>query len=626
MKLNVKNLGYILIDFLCLGVAIFFAALLRFDMEMNNTVFFIANTDIMYYAFFASSALVASIVLGTYRTLYVNVSFRDVFRQFGIAIISVIVVYLAHRVFNFPISMSITCIAAFLFFILTLAVRCIEYIYRPLLRISSKQSAEFRRVVVVGAGTAGSMLIHMLITRRDMQLLPVAVVDDAPFKQQMTLSGVRVLGEIDDIAQVAQDKHADEIIIAIPSASSAQFKVIYDKCRKAQIPVKTFGSLLDFHDFMSGSRTALKDISIEDLLFRDSIKTDMSIVSEYINGKCVLVTGGAGSIGSEICRQVLEYGCKYLVIMDINENGLFFLQNDLRAKYPADRFCVRVGSVRDKVRMDYLFRRHKFDIVFHAAAHKHVPLMEENVFEAVKNNVFGTKNTIECCIEHKVGRFVLISTDKAVNPTNIMGATKRVAELLVRRYNGNGCEMSAVRFGNVLGSNGSVIPIFKKQIEQGGPVTVTHRDIMRYFMTIPEAVSLVLNAGVIAKGGEIFVLDMGQPVSIYDLARNMIELSGAKPDVDIKIEFTGLRPGEKMFEELKLDSETHSRTAHDKIFVMSTEDATEKVDENIEKLSDILETDCGEEALRTAVFDTISVNFEESAKHGGNVSEFAALQ
>ncbi len=356
----------------------------------------------------------------------------------------------------------------------------------------------------------------------------------------------------------------------------------------------------------SAEHSPLMSIADEDLLFRDSVKADMSAVSEYIRGKRVLVTGGAGSIGSEICRQVLEYGCSYLVAMDINENGLFYLRGDLLEDFSEDRFCVRVGSVRDKVRMDYLFARHNFDIVFHAAAHKHVPLMEENIFEAVKNNVFGTKNTIECCIEHKVGRFVLISTDKAVNPTNIMGATKRIAELLVRRYSGGGgCEMSAVRFGNVLGSNGSVIPSFRRQIESGGPVTVTHRDAMRYFMTVSEAVSLVLNAGMMANGGEIFILDMGKPVSIYELACNMIELAGLTPGKDIEIRFTGLRPGEKMFEELKLDSESCAGTTNDKIFVMHTADPTEKTDADISRLEALIAEDCGEQALRNAVFETI---------------------
>ncbi|MBQ9985809.1 MAG: polysaccharide biosynthesis protein [Oscillospiraceae bacterium] len=625
MRLNVKSVTYILIDIICIAVAMLFGGLLRFDMSIAEALSFFGGVSYIYYIVCVVAVIGSGILFGTYNTIYLSVSYRDVQRQFVISAIAIAAAYISHLIFDFPISMSITCMFGFFYFIFTLGVRCVEHFYKMAVLSSRSDRAEIKRVIVIGAGTAGSMLIHMLTTRRDMNLIPVAVLDDAPFKQKMTLSGVRVCGEIADVAEIAKDKRADEIIIAIPSANSAQFKEIYEKCKSADIPVKTFGSLVDFHEFMAGSKAALKSISIEDLLFRDSIKTDMSAVSSYMTGKTVLVTGGAGSIGSEICRQVLALGCKYLVIFDINENGLFFLQNELLEKYSADRFCVRVGSVRDKERLDYLFRRHRFDIVLHAAAHKHVPLMEDNVFEAVKNNIFGTKNTIEACIEHGTDRFVLISTDKAVNPTNIMGATKRAAELLVQRYNGRGCELSAVRFGNVLGSNGSVIPIFRRQIETGGPVTVTHRDIMRYFMTIPEAVSLVLNAGVSAAGGEIFVLDMGEPVSIYDLARNMIELAGLRPDVDIKIEFTGLRPGEKMFEELKLDSETYTRTAMDKIFVMHTDEVPKSIDADIERLAALLAEDCGEPAIREAVFDTIAVDFEESTKHGGNLAEFSSL-
>ncbi len=626
MKFNVKFLCYILIDLLCSAAALFAAAVLRFDMSTAEATAFLSRTNPIYFFVLGGAVLGLGIILGTYRTLYVNISFRDVLRQCEIAIATVVIAYISHHIFKYQISMSITCMFGFLFILLTVAVRCTEHMYKVFLLSRKANGATVSRVLVVGAGHAGSMLIHMLTTRRDMCLYPVAVVDDDPSKKMMTLSGVRVLGNTSDIEKIAKERRADEIIIAIPSASSTQLKDIFEKCKGAEIPVKSFGSLLDFQDFMSGSRKSLKNLSIEDLLFRDSIKTDMSAVSEYISGKSVLVTGGAGSIGSEICRQVLEYGCRYLVIMDINENGLFFLQNDLLAKYEQERFCVRVGSVRDKVRMDYLFKSHKFDIVFHAAAHKHVPLMEDNVFEAVKNNVFGTKNTIECCIENGTERFVLISTDKAVNPTNIMGATKRAAELLVQRYNGRGCELSAVRFGNVLGSNGSVIPIFKKQIEAGGPVTVTHRDIMRYFMTIPEAVSLVLNAGVKAKGGEVFVLDMGEPVSIYDLACNMIELAGLKLHRDIEIEITGLRPGEKMFEELKLDSESYTRTDHDKIFIMHTNEPNDKVDADIENLDDLLNRDSGEEALRSALFETISIDFEETTRHGADIAAFSELK
>lgn len=625
LRLNFKALTYILVDLICLAVSLLLGALLRFDMSMRDAFSFLFNMHFAYYVVYFLSTLILGIVFGTYQTLFLNISYRDVFRQIIVAALTAVLVYISHLVLDFSISMSVTCLAGFFYVVTTIGVRCLEYFYKMLLSSQRADRSVIKRVIVVGAGTAGSMLIHMLTTRRDMNLIPVAVVDDAPFKRHMTLSGVRVRGDISQIAAIAEDTGADEIIIAIPSATSSQFKEIYEKCRAAAIPIKTFGSLVDFHEFMSGAKNALKSISIEDLLFRDSVKTDMRNAESCIKDKCVLVTGGAGSIGSEICRQVLALGCRYLVIFDINENGLFYLQNELLEKYPRERFCVRVGSVRDKERLGYLFRRHKFDTVLHAAAHKHVPLMEDNVFEAVKNNVFGTKNTIEACIENNVGKFILISTDKAVNPTNIMGATKRVAELLVRRYNGRGTELAAVRFGNVLGSNGSVIPIFRRQIESGGPVTVTHRDIMRYFMTIPEAVSLVLTAGASAAGGEIFVLDMGEPVSIYELARNMIELAGLRPDEDIKIEFTGLRPGEKMFEELKLNSETHTRTAHDKIFIMRDDALPDSLDSDIDNLSELIMTDCGEEALRNAVFKTISVDFEESSRHGGDLSAFCAL-
>ena len=626
MKLNIKFLAYIFIDLLCLGAAIFLAGILRFDFLVSDATAFFLDADPLYFIITGASAFILGMLFGTYRNLYINLTFHDVFRQAMIVVITCICSWLGHIVFDYPLSGSITIISGFLFFVFTVAVRGIESFYKLIL-FSRRSTDDISRVIIIGAGNAGSMLIHRLKTHRDMNLVPVAVVDDDKYKRGMTLSGVPVVGNMSQIADIAEQRRADEIIIAIPSASSAVLKQIFDKCKETGLPVKTFGSLLDFHEFMDGKNASLKSLSIEDLLFRDSIKTDMSAVSEYIKGKKVLVTGGAGSIGSEICRQVLEYGCSYLVAMDINENGLFYLRSDLLENYPEERFSVRVGSVRDKVRMDYLFSRHKFDIVFHAAAHKHVPLMEENVFEAVKNNVFGTKNTIECCIDHNVDRFVLISTDKAVNPTNIMGATKRVAELLVRRYSGEGgCEMSAVRFGNVLGSNGSVIPIFRRQIESGGPVTVTHRNIMRYFMTIPEAVSLVLNAGVSANGGEIFVLDMGKPVSIYELACNMIELAGLKLGEDIEIEFTGLRPGEKMFEELKLDSESFTKTKNDKIFVMHTEDSAEKTDADIEKLDELISSDCGEQMLRNAIFETISMDFELCAERGRDTSLFAGIK
>ena len=378
-------------------------------------------------------------------------------------------------------------------------------------------------------------------------------------------------GTINDVAHLAQEKHADELIIAIPSATEEQRSEIFQKCLEAHLPVRLFQSMIDMENYLAGDRKALKEVSIEDLLFRDSVKTDMTPVYAFLKGKTVLVTGGAGSIGSEICRQVLEHGCEKLIIFDIHENGMFALNEELKQRFDRSRYELCMGSVREKHRLEEVFAEWKPEIVFHAAAHKHVPMMEINPAEAVKNNVGGTLHVLQCCADHGVKRFVLISTDKAVNPTNVMGATKRLAELMVQMMNGRGgCEMAAVRFGNVLGSNGSVIPLFKKQIAEGGPVTVTHKDMRRYFMTIPEAVSLVLSAGVLAHGGELFVLDMGKPIRIYDLAETLVRLSGLEPGRDIEIKITGLRPGEKLFEELALDSESVDKTSHQKIFIVHT--------------------------------------------------------
>ena len=628
MKKHLKTMSLVAFDLFGCAICIAAAVLLRFDLSLTYARQIFEQIAVEYYIALFGSVIFYSILFGTYRIIYVNVTFRDILRQGYISLLTALTAFVAHMFFDLKtFSISLTCLFALLFMIFSLLVRSFTRLM-TVVSSSRHNDGETRRAIIIGAGNAGSMLANMLINRRDMGIHPVGLIDDDRGKHGMTISGVKVYGELSKIERIAALRRATEIIIAIPSATPADMKEIYDKCKGTNLPISTFGSLMDFRAFMDGSHKSLKKVTIEDLLFRDSVKPDMTKVSEYVKGKRVLVTGGAGSIGSEICRQVLEYGCEYLVIMDINENGLFFLQNDLAEKYGKQCFSVRIGSIRDKERMQHLFKKHKFDIVFHAAAHKHVPLMEENPFEAVKNNVFGTKNTIECCVEHNVGKFVLISTDKAVNPTNIMGATKRVAELLVQQYNGKGgCEMSAVRFGNVLGSNGSVIPIFRRQIEAGGPVTVTHRDIKRYFMTIPEAVSLVLNAGVSAKGGEIFVLDMGEPVNIYDLACNMIELAGLKVDKDIKIEITGLRPGEKMFEELKLEDESYTRTNHDKIFIMHTEGGGKTFDGNLEKLSDVLASDNStEKELRTAVFETISMDFDACAKKGADLNSFSSLK
>ncbi len=624
MRFSKKSIRYLLIDPVCAIVSLLLATLLRHDLSVSDAIEYMKVSP-AFFIVLPCFAVFWGIIFGSYRAIYLTPSSKDAFRQIDISVMTVVSVYIVHLFLKFPISRGISILFGILFFILSIAVRYAEHLMRTMIIARETAKNPSSRVLIVGAGHAASMLIHMLATRPDMKLSPVAAVDDDRSKYHLTVSGVKVCGTTDDIPAVVKAHKISEIIIAIPSAKSSQLKAIFDKCKGLGIPVRSFATISDFHDFMSGAQSSLKNISIEDLLFRDSIETDMSAVSEYIRGKSVLVTGGAGSIGSELCRQVMKYGCRHLVIMDINENGLFYLQNELLEKYPEERFCARVGSIRDKVRMDYLFKRHKFDIVFHAAAHKHVPMMEANIFEAVKNNVFGTKNVIECCIENQTERFVLISTDKAVNPTNVMGATKRMAELLVQYYNGRGCELAAVRFGNVLGSNGSVIPIFRKQIESGGPVTVTDRNIMRYFMTIPEAVSLVLDAGVSAEGGEVFVLDMGQPVNIYDLACNMIELAGLRVNEDIEIKITGLRPGEKMFEELLLEEESFTRTGNNKIFIMHDDTDIDTVESSVKRLEELINSDCGDATLKNALFESILVDIKESAARGKDLSAFSHI-
>ena len=422
------------------------------------------------------------------------------------------------------------------------------------------------RIVIVGAGEAGSMLLREINDNPERGQV-VAMVDDDAEKHNASINGVRVMGGTDEIIEICENVDATEIIISLPSAESYTIKQILKKCIKTQCRISIMPSVRDIMGGEAGVRQ-LRPVEPEDLLGRDPVDLDVRSIAGYITEKTVLVTGAGGSIGSELCRQISQYDPKILILFDIYENSVFELRHELRRKHIEQDIEVVIGSVRDAKRLDLVFNQYKPQIVFHAAAHKHVPLMEFSPGEAVKNNIFGTFNTASAADKHGAERFVMISTDKAVNPTNVMGATKRVAEMIVSAINSRSrTEFTAVRFGNVLGSNGSVIPLFKKQIEEGGPVTVTHPDITRYFMTIPEAAQLVLQAGGLADAGTIFVLDMGDMVKIDDLARDLIKLSGLVPGEDIKIVYTGLRPGEKMYEELLLNREQLEQTKFEKIFI-----------------------------------------------------------
>lgn len=423
------------------------------------------------------------------------------------------------------------------------------------------------RVMIIGAGKAGTLILKEMKASEKVHGYPVCMIDDDKDKQGRVIDGVSIMGSRKDIARLVREKEIDEIYVAIPTAPPEDIKDILKICQGTGCQVKILPGV---YQLMNGEVTIsrLRKVEIEDLLGREQVNVNLDEIMGYVKGKVVLVTGGGGSIGSELCRQLAGHKVKQLIIFDIYENNAYEIQQELKRKYPHLDMVVLIGSVRNTNRLDYLFRTYRPDIVYHAAAHKHVPLMEDSPNEAIKNNVLGTYKTARAAIKYKAQRFILISTDKAVNPTNIMGASKRLCEMVVQMSNQkSSTEFVAVRFGNVLGSNGSVIPLFKQQIESGGPVTVTHKDIIRYFMTIPEAVSLVIQAGAYAKGGEIFVLNMGNPVRILDMAENLIRLSGYEPYKDIDICFTGLRPGEKLYEELLMDEEGLQKTVNDRIFI-----------------------------------------------------------
>ena len=457
--------------------------------------------------------------------------------------------------------------------LLALLATCTSRIgYRVIRKITMYMSlqtyTDAKKVLIIGAGSAGRLIIKELYENQQLQKKPIGIIDDNKNKLGKKIHNIPVIGTCEDIKRIAKDYEVDEIIFSIANIENKRKKEIIEICKSCKCVVKTIPGIYEIIEGKVDIKN-IRDVEIEDLLGRETININTKEISNYLENKTILVTGGGGSIGSELCRQIAKVNPKKLILLDIYENNAYEIQQELIRKYKDKlNLEVIVGSIRDEKRLDSIFAKYKPEVVFHAAAHKHVPLMEKSPCEAIKNNVFGTKNVALMADKYKVKRFVLISTDKAVNPTNIMGATKRCAEMIIQTMNERSkTEFVAVRFGNVLGSNGSVIPLFKKQIEEGGPITVTHPEVTRFFMTIPEAVSLVIQAGAMAKGGEIFVLNMGESVKIVDLAKNLIHLSGFEPDVDIKIEFSGLRPGEKLYEELLMDEEGLKQTNHNKIFI-----------------------------------------------------------
>ena len=556
-------------DILAIYLAAFLAIYVRFEFEMSENVQRYIKMFHTYYIVMVVISLVVFAMFHLYSSLWsyagLNEMINIIFACLTVSVLQVVVV-----TFVFPLrgTMPRSFYLLFGVFLLVLEMSS-RFSYRAMcsfLNYRAEQKVK-TNVMIIGAGNAGEILIREITNSCYVNKRVVCVIDDTPGKMGKYIHGIKVVGNRHAIPEMVKNYNVHEIMIAIPSASVKEIKGILDICKETGCELKRLPGV---YQLVNGdvSVAKLKDVEVNDLLGRDPVNVDISSIMDYVSGKTVLVTGGGGSIGSELCRQIAAHSPKQLVIVDIYENTTYDVQNELKKKFPDLNLVVLIASVRNTKRIDFIFEKYRPDIVYHAAAHKHVPLMEDSPNEAVKNNVLGTWKVVQAADKWKVKRFVMISTDKAVNPTNIMGATKRLCEMIIQTYNNHSeTEFVAVRFGNVLGSNGSVIPLFKKQIEAGGPVTVTHPDIIRYFMTIPEAVSLVLQAGAYAKGGEIFVLDMGQPVKIVDLARNLILLSGHKPDVDIKIEFTGLRPGEKLFEEMLMEEEGMQDTANKLIHI-----------------------------------------------------------
>lgn len=586
-------------DIIAVNFSYFLGLWLRFDLQYSNIPREYLSAFLKFAPVYTVAVVIVFYILRLYNSLWRFASFNELNRIFAASVITTVIQIVGITALFVRMPFSYYVVGAATQFALITVVR-FAYRFINMERARREQSARPRHnVMVIGAGAAGQTILRELQNSKEVSGKACCVIDDNPNKWNRYMDGVPVVGGRDSIMEMAKKYKIDEIFFAIPTASIEDKRDILNICKETGCDMK---SLPGLYQLANGdvSLSKLKPVAVEDLLGRDPIKVNMDEIFSQLKGKVIMVTGGGGSIGSELCRQIAAHDPKELVIFDVYENNAYDIQQELKKKYPNLKLDVIIGSVRDSRKIFKVFETYHPEIVYHAAAHKHVPLMEDSPCEAIKNNAIGTYKTAYAAMAHGCKKFVLISTDKAVNPTNIMGASKRLCEMEIQAFDhkvkeGKACEIPqifthwmdevvkkpeveetlknaktefvAVRFGNVLGSNGSVIPLFKKQIEAGGPVTVTHPDIIRYFMTIPEAVSLVLQAGTYAHGGEIFVLDMGQPVKIDTLARNLIRLSGHTPDGDIKIEYTGLRPGEKLYEEKLMAEEGLKKTENELIHI-----------------------------------------------------------
>ena len=588
---QIISLFIMIYDFITIAVSYLFGLLLRFDFKFNAIP---ESYLIVYYKLIIPFAILSIAIywfFNMYNSVWRFASYTELKNTLIATTICGIANLVVCRVFGARMPWSFHIIGYVMQLIFAVAIRFI-YRFGLLIKNGKRNSKNRTNVMLIGAGDAGLTILRDINKNIESTSKVVCIIDDNDNKIGRFIEGVPVVGNRDDILTYVEKYDIKQIYYAIPSANNTQKRDILAICKETNCEIKVLPGI---QQLVKGdvSVSMMKNVAIEDLLGRDVVKVNNEEILNHLTGKAVLVTGGGGSIGSELCRQIAKNNPKQLIIFDIYENNAYEIQNELKRNYPELNLITLIGSVRDSKRVDGVFAKYKPDIVFHAAAHKHVPLMEDSPCESIKNNTIGTFKVAYAAVKYGTKRFVLISTDKAVNPTNIMGASKRMCEMVIQTFDKliknntteklsivedcfsevssnkleNKTEFVAVRFGNVLGSNGSVIPLFKKQIEMGGPVTVTHQDIIRYFMTIPEAVSLVLQAGVYAKGGEIFVLDMGEPVKIDTLARNLIKLSGFEPDKDIKIVYTGLRPGEKLYEEKLMDAEGNTKTDNDLIYI-----------------------------------------------------------
>ena len=553
------------VDILAVQCSSYMGLLVRYDFNPANIPDMYIFPVMEYNWIYTLCTIVIFFLFHLYSIMWSVAGIQEVFKIIGACGLATLIqiagmLMLQHSV---PRSYFIICFA-----VLTISETFIRLSYRIVKTLANKKGGkQGKKIMIIGAGSSGAIILKEMQSSTYAEGHVVCFIDDDKNKIGKYLNGVPIEGNREDIPRLAQKYEIDEIFIAMPSAPARETKKILEICKETDCRLKILPGI---YQLLNGevSVEKLREVQIEDLLGREPIRVKLDEIMDYVGGKVVLVTGGGGSIGSELCRQIAAHGPRQLIVLDIYENNAYDLQQELKEIFPPLNLVVLIGSVRNTHRIESIFEKYRPDIVYHAAAHKHVPLMEDSPNEAIKNNVFGTYKTAKAADKYGAKRFVLISTDKAVNPTNIMGASKRICEMIIQMMNNHSkTDFVAVRFGNVLGSNGSVIPLFKKQIEHGGPVTVTHPDIIRYFMTIPEAVSLVLQAGAYAKGGEIFVLDMGEPVKILDLAKNLIRLSGYVPNEDIMIEFTGLRPGEKLYEELLMDEEGMQETPNKLIHI-----------------------------------------------------------